>query len=116
MTLTHRPHSRRSTLSGREFAVLPGVQPSFPDEIKDFRRDDVGSYVLNKRPFRCAVDNHPGTIEWVWIRLIGSIVVSVEERLCQVSAKPDGDGILFAQTGAPLFRQFVGDAEEQAIA
>ena len=101
MTLTHRPHSRRSILSDREFALLPGVQPSFPDEIKYFR---------------CAVDNHPGTIEWVWIRLIGSIVVSVEERLCQVSAKPDGDGILFAQTGAPLFRQFVGDAEELAIA
>ncbi len=48
--------------------------------------------------------------------LIGSVVVSVEERLCQVTAKPDDGDILFAQIRAPFFSQFVGDAEELAIA
>ena len=41
--------------------------------------------------------NRRGGCEVRQIRLIGGLVVSVEERQCQVTAKSDDDGLFFGQ-------------------
>ena len=51
-------HKLHGIVPRSEFAILPGIQSSLPNEIQNLCRNDTRLDILDKKPFVRIIDNH----------------------------------------------------------